>query len=245
MTSGHDRGRSMPGSWQGQPPSRLRQHRRHSTGRVLVADGPEQHPEQVRHPFVADLLPSLPGPGGQVGRALDTVLLLARASCPSCVAVSLTLDDGGRRVTVTATTNPAVRHAPSLTVRLPRSSSNRPAAQPSVLVVFATDGLALARLAVGLSVLLGAAGRRVTLAVDAPIPPPMIADLVLAGQLADQSAIDRALGVLLEQGWVLTDGRRELQRRADTAGASLVQAAANVLAALPPTPPSDHNDPLW
>lgn len=53
------------------------------------------------------------------------------------------------------------------------------------------------------------------------------------GDTADRTAVDRALGALLEQGWLPTAGRRELRRRAGDAGASLVQAAADVLAALP------------
>jgi len=197
----------------------------------MFADGPEQRPEQVRHPFVADLLRALPGPGGHVVASLDAVLLLARASCPSCVAVSLTLDHQGQLVTVTATMNPGHLRAPSMTVRLPRPSPNGPAQQPAVLVVFATDPPALARLAGDVTTLLDIDPRRISLAADAAVPPTT-AGRVLAGQLADRTAVDRALGALLEQGWVPTEGRRELQRRADDAGASLVQAAASVLAAL-------------
>lgn len=194
----------------------------------MVADRPEQPPDRVRHPLVAYLLP---GDGEHIVALLDAVVLLARAWCPSCVAVSLTVDHEGQPVTVTVTLNTGHRYAPSMTVRLPRPSLNGPARSPAVLVVFATDAFALARLAVDLTASLDIDRRRITLAADAPVPPPTTAGLVLAGQLADRAAVDRALEALLEQGWTPTAGRKELQRRADDAGDSLVQAAAKVFVA--------------
>ncbi len=203
----------------------------------MAVQGPDRVPDQVRHQLVADLLQTLPGGGGHIVASLDVVLLLARASCPSCVAVSLTVDPEDQSVTIAAIRSNGHRHAPAMTVTLPRPSTTGPARQPAVLVVFATDTVALTRLAGDLTALLGIDPGRITLAAAAPVPQTAAADLVLSEQLAGRAAVDRALGVLLDQGWVPTEGRSELQRRADDDGASLAQAAATVLSALPGATP--------
>lgn len=201
-----------------------------------VADGSGQRPEPVRSATVAELLQTLPGSEDPI-RSLDAVLLLARASCPSCVAVSLTVDHMSTLVTVVAGLPHRPRRAASMTVRLPRGVADGPVRLPAVLALFATDALSLARLAVGTSTLLAVPRHHVTLTADARVPPPTAAKLVLARQLADRAVVDRALGALLEQGWLPSDGGVELQRRAEAAGASVAQAAATVLAALPGAPP--------
>lgn len=88
-----------------------------------------------------------------------------------------------------------------MTVRSPRPSTNGPARQPAVLVVFATDTVALTRLAADLAALLGIDAGGITLAVAAPVRQPAAAGRILSEQLADRTAVDRALGVLLDQGW--------------------------------------------
>ncbi len=199
----------------------------------MAVEGPDRIPDQTIQRLVADLLKTLPEGGEQVVTLLDAVLLLARASCPSCVAVSLTLDPEGHPVTIAAIRGNGHRLVPAMTVRLPRSDTSGPVRQPAVLVVFATDTVALTRLAADLTALLGIDPGRITLAAAAAVPHPAAADMVLSAQLADRTAVDLALGVLLDQGWTTTEGRGELQRRADESGASLAQAAATVLAALP------------
>jgi len=124
-----------------------------------------------------------------------------------------------------------------MTVRLPRPSANASARQPAALVVFGTDVVALIRLAADLTALLEIDPGRVTLAAAALVPQNAAAGRTLSEHLADRTAVDRALGVLLDQGWVSTEGGGELQRRADDAGASLAQAAATVLSALPGATP--------
>ncbi len=212
-------------------------NQRYLTGHRTIVEEPDEAPDQVRHQLVADLLQALPGGGGHVVASLDAVLLLARASCPSCVAVSLTVDHEDQPVTITATRSTGHRHAPSMTVRLPRPSTNGPARQPASLAVFATDSVALAGLADDVTALLGIDPGRITLAAAAAVPQPTIAGLVLSEQLADRAVVDHALGALLEQGWLPTESRRELRRRADDAGVSLALAAVIVLAALPGVPP--------
>lgn len=204
---------------------------------MTAVEGPVRVPDPVRHQLVADLLQTLPGGGDHIVESLDVLLCLARASCPSCVAVSLTLDPEEQSVTIAASGSTGHRHAPALTVRLPRPRKNGPAPQSAVLVVFATDTVALTRLAADLTELLGIDPGRITLVAAAPVPQNAAANLVLSEQLAERAAVDRALGVLLDQGWVSTEGRGELQRRADDAGASLAQAAATVLAAMPGAAP--------
>lgn len=232
-----ERGWRTSGTGPDRAGSRAQQNQANMTGRSMVANGSEQPPDHDRHQDVADLLRALPGHGDQLVASLEAVLRLAHASCPTCVAVSLTLDHQGQPVTVAATLRAGHRHAPSMTVQLPRPTTDGPARRPANLVVFATDARALARLAAATTVLLELDPGRVTLTGAAAVPAPATAGPVLAGQLADRSVVDRALGALLEQGWVSTDGRDELQRRADRAGASLVQAATTVLAALPGLPP--------
>lgn len=197
--------------------------------------GPRPPPDLVRQHLVADLLRTLPGRGDDVAASLDAVLALASLSCPSCVAVSLTHDRDGRTTTVTATTDPGCTDAPSMEIRSPSAGPDRLGAGSAVLVVFATDPLALSRLADDVA-LLGAHRCRVTLRARSRIPPPSSTDVVGAGQLHDRATVDRALGALLEQGWAPGEGREELQRRADTAGIPLLGAASVVLAALPGAP---------
>jgi hypothetical protein len=190
------------------------------------------------HQLVAEPLQTLPGKGGHIVTSLDAVLLLTRASCPSCVAVSLTLDPDDQSVTITAIIRSnRHRHAPAMTVRLPRSNTHDPARQTALLVVYATDPLSLTRLAGDLTALLGIEPETITLAAEAQVPQTASADLALSGQLTDRTAIDLALGVLLDQGWISPNGRHELQRRASDAGASLAQAAATILSALSGTAP--------
>jgi len=244
--SGHDRRRSRSGGSAGPTPERPGGDRRHTTGHREIPRGPGPSPDHVRHPLGAGLLRALSGGGDDLAASLDTVLALARASCPSCVAVSLILDHGGRSTTVTATTDLGCTHAPSVAIRSLRAGPDPLGPGPAVLVVFATDALALARLAADIASL-GTHRCRVALQAPARIPPPSSADVVGTRQLADRTMVDRALGALLEQGWVPDEGREELQRRADTAGTPLVRAAAVVLAALPgapgPPPPGCRSPP--
>lgn len=197
--------------------------------------GPDVLGLDVRRPDVlaADLQRALSAGDDDVTASLRTVLATARASCPSCVAVSLGLDHDGRPTTVTATADPGCTHAASMAIRCATPDGVQTGSP--VLLVFGTDGPALARLAADVAQL-GTHRGRVTLGAPARIPPPSSADPVGTGQVADRTTVDRALGALLEQGWAPDEGRQELQRRADSSGAPLVRAAAVVLATLPGTP---------
>lgn len=166
-----------PGQDRSRPPSRVAHSR---TGERVKASHPNQAahgcggsdpaPEQVRRQFVADLLHALPGVSGHIVAALDAVLLLACTLCPSCVAVSLTVDHETQPVTITATRSAGHRDAASLTVRLPRPTTGEPARQPAVLVVFATDPVALAGLGDDVTALLEIDPGRITLAAAAAVP---------------------------------------------------------------------------
>lgn len=189
----------------------------------------------TRSRFTADVLRAVPGGADGVATSLDAVLAVARSVCPSCVAVSLTLGHQGRSTTVTATTDPACTRAASMSFRAPAAVADGVEPGSAVLHVFATDPLALARLAADVAP--GDTQQfRVTLRPTARVPPPSSADVVGSRELADRTTVDRALGALLEQGWSPDEGRRELQHRADTTGSPLVCAAAVVLANLPGAP---------
>lgn len=164
-----------------------------------MADGARRPPDRGRRPTVVELLEDLNDDGDGLVPSLDALLRLACASSPTCVAVSLTVDDG-TPVTVVAVVDQGRRRAASMTLPLPGPGPGAPRRRPDVLVVFATDVLALARLAVVLGALLGIPEHRVVLVPDAPVPRPTAAGLLLAGQLADRGEVDRALGALLEQG---------------------------------------------
>lgn len=120
--------------------------RRHPAGHRMAVERSNQAADQAGQQF-AGLMATASGGGSQIGASLDAVLLLARAACPSCLAVTLTVDHESQPVTVTAMVSTGQRHAPSLTVRLPRANTSGPARRPAVLVVFANDMVALARLA--------------------------------------------------------------------------------------------------
>lgn len=234
---GQGRGRSQTRSRSGRALNGVDVNQSHLTRHRMAVEGPDYLPDQVRHQLVADLLQTLPGGDEDIVASLDAVLLVAQAWCPSCVAVSLTVYPEDQPVTIATVRTNGHRHAPAMTVRLPQPSPNWPRRQPAVLVVFATDTVALTRLAADLTALLGIGPGRVTLAAAARVPQTATAGRILSEQLADRAAVDRALGVLLDQGWVSTERRGELQRRADDAGVSLAQAAATVLAALPGATP--------
>lgn len=242
-TSGANWAPACPSSSGPHPPDSVvtlydvKSDRRHPAGHRMAIERPDQDADRSAQQLVADLRATAPGGGGPIEAFLDAVLLVARAACPSCLAVTLTVDHEGQPVTVTATVSSGQRHAPSLTVRLPRPDTSGPARRPALLVVFATDMVALARLADDVTVLLDIDRRQVTLEATGPVPQSTTANLVLAGQLADRAAVDRALGALIDQGWLPTEGRIELQRRADDTGRSLAQAATTMLEALPGVPP--------
>lgn len=179
-------------------------------------------------------------PGGLAG-----LLLLSRAAVPSCLAVSLTLDHLGVAVTVAALADDAgeMPARSSLAVRLPGGAVLLlQAAAAAALDATRVDLLRLldleptrARLDEHLGRLGGdsrrpGAGRadRADLA-DTPAPaapsegPP-------GGSLEDLGVVAQALGVLLDRGFLPSDGSEELERLAARLGIAVPTAARALLA---------------
>ena len=155
------------------------------------------------------------------------------AVVPSCLAVSIRFSRLGIDVGITAPTSgaspvpdPAEVRA-SLALPLPTSGFG------SVLVLQASEPGAFALLADDLTALLGS-GRE---------PPELDAHLgplaaspgsSLADSLADLRLLDRALGVLIDQGWPPEAGEAELHRRAIATGVTVAGVAERLLAPRPP-----------
>jgi hypothetical protein len=59
----------------------------------------------------------------------------------------------------------------------------------------------------------------------------------VAESLADLSLLDRALGVLIDQGWSPEAGEGELHRRASAAGLTVAAVAERLLASPSPAAP--------
>jgi hypothetical protein len=155
------------------------------------------------------------------------------AVIPSCVAVSITLSRLGIDVVITVPTSgadPMPRTAQvlaSLALPLPAAGVG------CVLVLQASAPEAFVLLAEDLA----------TLLAGGPQPPELDAHLAplaastgsaLAESLAELSLLDRALGVLVDQGWTPEAGERELHRRASAAGVTVTAVAEQLLA--PPSP---------
>src|SRR4051794_23458093 len=154
------------------------------------------------------------------------------AMVPSCVTVSIALSHLGIDVVITVPTSgadamprPAAVLA-SLALPLPSAGVG------CVLVLQASAPGAFVLLAEDLAALL--TGGHQPPELDAHLAPLAASTgSALAASLAELSLLDRALGVLLDQGWAPEAGERELHRRASAAGVTVTAVAEQLL-----TPPS-------
>lgn len=164
---------------------------------------------------------------------LDAFLLLVIRAVPACLAVSLTTTRHGLPVTVTVLAPEALleRARASLAVPLHDRGTAGDTAHSPVLVLYASAVLAFDQLAADLPRLFG--GDRpaalVLLNQEQALPAMAISTDALAGRLQQASAVDQALGVLLDRGLLLADGRVELDRRARAAGVGLLEVARDLL----------------
>ena len=174
---------------------------------------------------------------GELTEGLDRLSREVVAVVPSCVAVSIALSRLGIDVVITVPTSGAdpvpgtVEVLASLALPLPAAGLG------SVLVLHASAPGAFVLLAKDLARLPGSGNR----------PPELDAHLVslaaptgsaLAESLADLSLLDRAVGVLIDQGWPPEAGERELHRRASAAGLTVAAVAERLLAS--PSPAGPH-----
>jgi hypothetical protein len=212
-------------------------------------------------PTLAEQLWSLSGPGhpdaapGASGRRLrdtaddptaglsdgELIAGLSRLSrdvlavVPSCLAVWIRFTRLGIDVGVPAPADGAPL-LPDAEVRASMALPLRAAGFDGVLVLQASAPGAFALLADDIATLLGSA--RELPELDAHLSP--VAESpgsALAGSLADVRLLDRALGVLIDQGWPPETGEEELHRRAAAAGVPVAAVAERLLA--PRAPPSD------
>jgi hypothetical protein len=167
---------------------------------------------------------------GRLGREVVAVV-------PSCVAVSIAASRLGIDVVITAPTSgvdPMSRTAEvlaSLTLPLTEAGVSR------VLVLQASTPGAFVLLAQDLATLL-ASGHQLP-ELDARLAPLAASSgSALAESLADLSLLDRALGVLIDQGWPPEAGEREMHRRASVAGLTVAAVAERLLAS--PSPAAPH-----
>ncbi|MDQ6648631.1 MAG: hypothetical protein M3Z02_00690 [Actinomycetota bacterium] len=164
---------------------------------------------------------------------LDELLALVQRSVPSCVAVSVTMGGADARLTFTAVAQPADLRAvrASLYLRLPGGRAGVSEAARPVLLVHASSARAFDQMTVDLLALLDIDPSRAT--VDGHLGPPAAADTDTTGnRLDDVSAVNRALGVLLDRGLLPSDGQAELARLARAGDSSVPAAACRLLAAL-------------
>lgn len=172
---------------------------------------------------------------GALGEMLEQLLVLAVEAVPSCVGVSLAMHRHGQPFCVTVAT-PGASTRPvlsSLALHLPdRSLPHRPSTAP-VLTLYSSRGGELRRTATDLLALLDLDPRRKILDEDLALPPAARVTARLGLALHDGSAVDRALGVLLDrEGLLPSQGRHELERLAVSTGVSVPDAARHVLHSL-------------
>jgi hypothetical protein len=158
------------------------------------------------------------------------------AVVPSCVAVSIAVSRLGINVEITlpiagAHLMPrATEVLSSLALSLPAAGSG------CVLVLQASAPGAFVLLAEDLAALPGCGQQPPEL--DAHLAPlTSSTGPALAGSLAELSLLDRAIGVLIGQGWPPEAAEAELHRRAAVAGLTVAAVAERLLASPSPAAP--------
>ena len=183
------------------------------------------------HPDASAAAPS----DGALTDALSRLCRDLVAVVPSCLAVSIAFSRLGVEVVITTDTSGGAPHGDtevlaSLALPLPTAGLN------GVLVLQASAPGAFGLLADDLVTLLGSGHRPPEL--DAHLVPLTAStDSALAGSLAELSVLDRALGVLIGQGWPPESAEAELHRRAAIAGLTVAAVAERLLASPSPAAP--------
>jgi len=170
-----------------------------------------------------------------LSRALEELLLGVLRAAPSCLGVSLTLVRQGLPVTVTSLSLSAglTEVRSSLAVQLPRRAAQD--GPGPLLVLYSGAAGALDQLRLDLLALLDLDPRKVCIDTHLALPDLATEADVLAAQLDDLSALNQAVGVLLDRGLLPEQGRALLDDLAAAGDTSAVAAARLLL----PTTPSD------
>jgi hypothetical protein len=166
---------------------------------------------------------------GELTVALCRLSREVLVAVPSCMAVAITLSRLGVHVVVTGPAGGSARVDRATQVLASLALPLR-AAFGSVLVLQASAHGAFALLAGDLAALRGSGLPQPVL--DEHLSPLAASpDSALAASFADLRLLDRALGVLIEQGWPPEVGEEELRRRAAAEGVTVAAVADRLLRA--------------
>jgi hypothetical protein len=173
---------------------------------------------------------------GALTAHLDRLSREVMAVVPSCVAVSIGVSRLGIDLEITMPIAGAELMPRATEVHSSLALSLPAAGVGCVLVLQASAPGAFVLLAEELAVLLGSGHQPPEL--DAHLAPVAASTgSALAEALADLSLLERALGVLIDQGWPPEAGERELYRRASAAGLTVTGVAERMLAPSSPALP--------
>lgn len=173
------------------------------------------------------LLHEDPGHGRDLVEGLGRLSRDVALAVPSSLAVTIRLDRPDGEVGISALTEPAAVLA-SMAVPL---SGGEPG---GLLILRAGAAGAYLLLAEDLTALLGPGHPPAVL--DGHLSWPTLGRDPLAVVLADLRSVDRAIGVLADQGHEPSEARRELQRRATEEDRTVAAVSRRLLASLRPDP---------
>jgi hypothetical protein len=162
--------------------------------------------------------------GGDLAQELTRLGRDVAVAVPSSVAVTILLDRMDTEVSVSAITEPAPVLA---SLAMPLSAG----AFTGLLILRASASGAYLLLADDLAGLLGPGDRPAE--IDAHVSWPTTSSESLAASLAELGSIDRAIGVLIGQGFPPEEAQHELERRAGAADATITTASRDLVASLP------------
>jgi hypothetical protein len=183
--------------------------------------------EQQLTNALATLTEGLDDPSIDLHTLLSELVAGLTESVDSLVSVALTVVADDRTYSVTALTSTDA--AAQTSVSIPLRSQHGSAAEARMILLAATPGAFVDIAAdIGFASELDPA----TIHMDTHLSPANDGDLVIDLQqdLEDRSAIDQALGVLLERGTTMHAANLALVHRADRSGIALADAARAVLA---------------
>lgn len=186
----------------------------------------------VEFPYVLtrDLLAlteALDNPGTDLQAVLAVLADDLRAVVPSFIGLEMTVEAGGSPVTLTAV-DPLEGQTAGASLQLPLDLFGTGPVGGTVVFYAANPGA---------FVDLGADSRRIfSLDGQVVIDGHLTSDLGSPGLrgLSEATAVNRAIGILIEQGRSSLDARDQLHRLAATAGHSIQEAAEQLLASVSP-----------
>jgi hypothetical protein len=182
---------------------------------------------------LASLSNALQDPDGGLEDRLALFADELRASFGSYLGLTITLALDGHQISFSLTERVADAMT-SLCIPLPEVAGSEPG---SSLVLYAATPGAFVDLAADLAWTLGLDPG--ALVLDEHLAVPQSSEVVTG--LQDHSIINRAIGVLIEDGYTPESGRTELRRRAELDEVALTVSAWQVLAGLI-TPPATAAD---